>query len=253
MTEAISGSMPDSKTVAHRVKVFVDFDGTITKRDIGENIFLHFGNQPAVDKIVENIKRGVITGKEGWMQLFREAPGLTLEQVYDYIKEFEIDTSFIAFVAYCKQNEIPVFVLSDGFENYIQYVFEREGLQDVRYFANKLTTSSSGSIQTVFPYTDEECTCCANCKRNHILEESDDEELTVYIGNGSSDTCPAQYCDIVFAKDDLLKFCERERISFFPYNSFTDVLRLLQATLTKKRIKKRHQAVLKRNEVYKLG
>jgi len=237
----------------HGIKIFVDFDGTITKRDIGENIFLHFGNQPASSIITQNIKDGVITGKEGWKQLFHEAPDLTLEQVHEYIQSFEIDESFKDFVAYCRENGTPFFVLSDGFENYIEYIFEKEGLGDIRFFANKLVPSATGTIQPVFPYTDEECTDCANCKRNHILEESGDDEITVYIGNGSSDTCPAQYCDIVFAKDDLLKFCEKERISFFPYSSFKDVLSLLQLTLSKKRIKKRHQAVLKRNDVYKLG
>lgn len=239
--------------MVHQLKIFVDFDGTITKRDIGENIFLHFGNQPASGVITQNIKDGVITGKEGWFQLLQEAPDLTLEQIHEYIQEFEIDPTFKDFAAYCKENEIPFFVLSDGFDNYIKYVFEREGLRDIRFFANSLVAKPDGKIKPVFPYTDEECNDCANCKRNHVLEESSDDEITVYIGNGSSDTCPAQFCDIIFAKDDLLKFCERERISFFPYSTFADVLRLLQLTLAKKRIKKRHQAILKRNEVYKLG
>ena len=237
----------------HNIKIFVDFDGTITKKDVGENIFIRFGNQPRTNEIIEDIKNAKITGMEGWLQLFREAPDLTMEQVESFTKDFEIDLTFLKLVDFCKLNDIRMFVLSDGFDNYIGSIFKREGLSDIPYFSNTLVVTASGGISPVFPYTDEECTCCANCKRNHVLEQSDDEEFTVYIGNGSSDTCPAQYCDFIFAKDELRKFCEKERISYFPYASFEDVVKQLELLIMKKRLKKRHQAVLKRNDVYKLG
>ncbi|MCK5085877.1 MAG: 2-hydroxy-3-keto-5-methylthiopentenyl-1-phosphate phosphatase, partial [Melioribacteraceae bacterium] len=104
-----------------------------------------------------------------------------------------------------------------------------------------------------FPYTDEECKICANCKRNHILNNSSDDDFTIYIGDGLSDTCPAQFVDFIFAKRSLLKFCEKNRISYFPYNNFYDIKNRLDELMKKKRIKKRHQAELKRREVYIQG
>jgi 2-hydroxy-3-keto-5-methylthiopentenyl-1-phosphate phosphatase len=75
----------------------------------------------------------------------------------------------------------------------------------------------------------------------------------VYIGDGHSDQCPAQYVDFIFAKDDLLRFCEMERITFFPYHNFNDVKIRLQSLLQKKRLKKRHQSLMKRRAVYMQG
>jgi 2-hydroxy-3-keto-5-methylthiopentenyl-1-phosphate phosphatase len=58
------------------------------------------------------------------------------------------------------------------------------------------------------------------------------------------------YCDFVFAKDNLLKYCEKERIPFFPFKNFKDVQHIMMKLLSKKRLKKRHQAELKRREAY---
>jgi 2-hydroxy-3-keto-5-methylthiopentenyl-1-phosphate phosphatase len=146
-----------------------------------------------------------------------------------------------------------MFILSDGLDYYINRVLEREGLSHLQAYTNKLTFSDDGNLIPEFPHTDEECKQCANCKRNHIINHSSDDEFTVYIGDGYSDACPVQFCDFIFAKKSLLKFCETNRISFSPYKNFYDVKRKLDTLVNKKRLKKRHQAELKRREVYLQG
>ncbi len=251
----IQGSPLNNRMIinTHRIKVFIDFDGTITKIDTGEEIFRRFGKQPDADRIIEDIREGIITAKEGWVRLFASAPDMTIKNIYSIMDDIFIDENFVEFHQLLKIQNIPHFILSDGFENYIQFILQREGLQDIPVFSNRLIESGSNGLMPQFPYMDEECRDCANCKRDHIIEQSGDEEFTVYIGNGSSDTCPAQFCDYVFAKDDLLKFCSREKVTCFSYNNFADVQNVFIQLLQRKRLKKKHQAVLKRNEVYKLG
>jgi len=72
----------------------------------------------------------------------------------------------------------------------------------------------------------------------------------VFIGNGNSDKNAAEFCDFIFAKNELLKFCEKERITYFPFNNFTDVIQKLTKLKNRKRLKKRHQAELKRRQAY---
>ena len=84
----------------------------------------------------------------------------------------------------------------------------------------------------------------------HIIDNSSDDDYTIYIGDGNSDKEAAQYCDLIFAKDGLLKFCEANRISFFPYKDFNDVTETINKLLTKKRLRKSHQAMLKRKLAY---
>jgi 2,3-diketo-5-methylthio-1-phosphopentane phosphatase len=236
----------------HRFILFVDFDGTITKKDIGANIFLRFGSHPEVEYIVEDIRCGNISAMQGWERLFAAAPDLSLPAVEEFVRGFEIDQTFISFAGFSSSRGYPLYILSDGFDTYIRLILEREGLSHLPFYSNSLTTAL-GAVMPVFPYTDSECIKCANCKRNHILNNSDDEAITFYIGNGSSDTCPAQYCDYIFAKDDLLRYCEKERISFFPYDNFSDVTAKVTELAARRRPKKRHQAQIKRTDVYKAG
>lgn len=237
----------------HSFKVFIDFDGTITKEDVGANIFLRFGRHPEVYEIVDKIRNREISNSEGWKRLFASLPSIDKNELTEFILGFEIDPSLKSFLTFLNEQNIKHYILSDGFDFYIDKILERENLSSIPVYSNKLNIESNGILTPTFPYKDEECFNCANCKRNHIINLSSDEEFTVYVGDGTSDICPAQHCDFIFAKETLLKFCEQERISFSPFNSFDDVTRKMKELVSKKRLKKRHQAELKRRSVYMMG
>jgi len=234
-------------------KIFVDFDGTITKQDIGEQLFLRFGDTEKAEEIIKRISSRQLTSVEGWKALFEILRTVSIDELTNFVRSFEIDTAFHRLVSFAQQRQVEMIILSDGFEFYIKTILERENITGLQIYSNRLLENGSGKPQPVFPYRDAECKDCANCKRNHIIENSGDDEFTVYIGNGSSDVCPAQYCDFIFAKDSLRKFCEKEKVTFFPYDSFNEVVSKLETLFAKKRLKKRHQAELKRKNLYKLG
>jgi len=234
-------------------KIFIDFDGTITKVDIGSAIFEKFGAPDAVAEVIDRYLKDDITAKECWLILCDSIEKLDVKEFDKYIESFEIDATFHDFIKYCNDNNIEHYVLSDGFDYYIDKIFKREKLEDLKYYSNKLLIDENYNLTPVFPYLDEESKSSANCKHNHIINHSSDEEFTVYIGDGVSDKETAEFCDFIFAKDDLLKFCEKERITYFPYKDFNDVIKRLDELRAKKRLKKRHQASLKRREVYLRG
>jgi 2,3-diketo-5-methylthio-1-phosphopentane phosphatase len=241
------------KLIDKNFKIFVDFDGTITKTDVGEALFLVFGDADESRRIIERWINKEITSIESWQLLCKTVKDFDENEFDKFLTTIEIDNSFHDLVKYCKENEYDIYVLSDGLDYYIKKILKREGLSDIKVFSNHLEFSEKMELIPSFPYTDEECKRCANCKRNHIIENSDDDDFTVYIGDGYSDTCAAQYTDFIFAKSSLLKFCEINRISFFPFDSFTDVIKRIESLGNKKRLKKRHQAELKRREVYLQG
>jgi 2-hydroxy-3-keto-5-methylthiopentenyl-1-phosphate phosphatase len=51
-----------------------------------------------------------------------------------------------------------------------------------------------------------------------------------FVGEGTSDRYAALYADVVFAKDVLVRFCERDGVRYVPWNDFDDV-RAALATL----------------------
>ncbi len=231
-------------------KIFVDFDGTISSQDIGESIFREFGNKILVEKIIENLLSDEISAKQCWIELCNSVEKIENKTLNDFIDSLNIEESFHQLVNFCESNNFELFVLSDGFDYYIKRIFDREKLNHLKYFANKLVFTEDNRLSPSFPYEHENCRSSANCKRNHIINLSSDDDYTVYIGDGNSDRFAAQFCDFIFAKTDLLKFCEAERISYFPFTNFNDVVERLESLKSKKRLKKRHQADLKRKEAY---
>ncbi len=240
------------KNNTNKFKVFVDFDGTITKLDVGEHLFLKFADNQKVNLVINDWIDGKINSRQTWEMLCEITGVIDLKELDAFINTMEIDDSFVDFVSYCEDAGHSLFVLSDGFDYYIEKILSKYNLQNLKLFSNKLSVDQ-GRLIPVFPYTDEECEVCANCKRNHILMNSGDEEITVYIGDGLSDTCPAQFVDFIFAKKSLLKFCEKNRISYYPFNTFDDVKKRLIQLSGKTKIKKRHQAYLNRRAVYLQG
>jgi len=235
-----------------QLKIFIDFDGTITKVDVGNVIFKYFGDEEKGNEIISKLRSGAITARQCWEMLNDSVTSVDKNKLHQLIDEIEIDDAFYSFINFCKENELDVIVLSDGFDYYIDRIFKRENLSHLTYYSNNLALTENNKMELSFPFYDSSCPTSANCKRNHIINNSSDDDFTVYIGDGNSDKYPVQFCDYIFAKKSLLKFCEVERIPFFPYTTFNDIIKRFEELLSKKRLKKRHQAELKRKEIYTL-
>ena len=68
--------------------------------------------------------------------------------------------------------------------------------------------------------------------------------------DNAADGNAIEFCDFIFAKDDLLRYCEMERTTFFPFNDFSDVMKKMNELKSKKRLKKRNRAQLNRQKAY---
>lgn len=232
------------------LKMFVDFDGTITCQDIGDSIFTRFGETEKVNPVIEALLTDKISSRECWDSLCSSTPSINKTELDEFIESLKIDPSFHLLVSFCREKEIDLFVLSDGFDYYIERIFHREKLSHLKYFANNLLLNENGKLIPGYPYYNHDFPTSANCKRDHILDNSSDDDYTFYIGDGNSDKESAQYCDYIFAKDGLLNFCERERISFSPFKDFNDVIRKIDVLIKKRKLRKSHQAELKRRAAY---
>lgn len=231
-------------------KIFLDFDGTITRNDVGEEIFRKFADEDIVYKIIEDLLSNRISSRECWESLCKSVPAIDKKEFDDLILSQEVDPSLHRFVEYCEKNGFHVFVLSDGFDYYIERILRKENLNHLKYYSNNLKVTDEGRLIPSFPFYNADCRNSANCKRNHIIENSSEDDYTVFIGDGNSDNDAIQYVDFIFAKCDLLKFCEVQRITYFPFNNFDDIVLRLKELSAKKRLKKRHQAELKRREAF---
>ncbi len=230
-----------------RPKIFVDFDGTITDQDVGNSFFREFGNEAESLKFVARWKSGELSGRD---LTLKEAEYVKVEEeeALKFVESFRIDPTFKEFTSYCKKNAIEVTVLSDGLDFYIERILELNGIMDVPFYSNQ-ARFESGGIRVDFPFQSD-CKKCGNCKGYQILTKTGIDDVVVYIGNGYSDRCAVQYADIIFAKDELLKYCEENNITFFPFENFGGVIQKLNKILLTGQFRKHHRADLMRREAY---
>ncbi|MCK9409181.1 MAG: MtnX-like HAD-IB family phosphatase [Bacteriovoracaceae bacterium] len=230
--------------------VFSDFDGTIAVNDIGDAMFQKFGDHDICSKSFHDYRNGTIDARDCWRRGFSTMPTVTKEAFTDFAMQQPADQYFRVFVEFCERHQIPVTVLSDGYDAYIDPVLKRELLERLTRFTNKIQFHRDGTVEPQFPYTDAECSRCANCKRNHVLTRSGDDQVIVYIGDGISDRCPVQYADVVFAKDSLVTYCETQNITFHRFENFSDILKIFQPMVERSKPRKRRTAELARNSVF---
>ena len=230
-------------------KIFMDFDGTLSQQDVGEEIFNEFGDRQQVNKIIDDLLSDKISSKQSWIDLCKAVSVIKEDELNNFLDTMLIEATFPSFQEYCKEQNFEIYVLSDGFDFYIDRILKNNKINGLVVYSNHLEIID-GKLIPSFPHYDESSFSSANCKRNHILNHSSEDDFTVFIGDGNSDKEVVEYSDFIFAKDDLLKFCERERITFFPFKNFDDIINKLNELKDKKNLKKRNRAVLKRKQAY---
>lgn len=231
-----------------KLRVFCDFDGTITKSDLGDELFKQFGE---FEPYNSQLKNREITIKEYWHKLCDTIPRETTFDVLNkFALEAEVDDYFLAFIGLLNKNEIKVDIVSDGFDVYIKPVLKKLGLDYLPVVCNELDKNEDG-FYPIFPNAAESCNCfSAGCKRNYLLTKSGDDEIVIYIGDGYSDFCPAEHSDIVFAKKNLAAYCNENKIPHYPWKSFFDIKRIFAEQILAGKAKHRNVAKVKRKRAF---
>ncbi len=201
--------------------VLVDFDGTITKEDVGALLFNSFSAQKN-KKIVSQWLKGKISSKE-CLQKECELIEITRGEMRDFALRQKIDQHFPDFVDYCKKEKIDLVILSDGLDHYIKLILRKYHLEDIPFYSNTVTFKDKKLIPG-FPYYDKGCGNCGNCKKYHLKNLRRPGQKIVYIGDGLSDKCAIGEADLVFAKNDLKSYCEKEKIDHLEFKDFADVI-----------------------------
>ncbi len=204
----------------------VDFDGTLARTDTVDAMLEKFASSSWKD-VEHDWLRGGITAVECMGQQIRmiRADRPTLE---DFFQSIELDASFQPFFQHVIRYA-SVVIVSDGLDHPIQVATRKAGLPNIPVFANRLHFVPDG-IDISFPHLDTLCTA-----GNGVCKCAVARDLSlplggpvVLIGDGKSDACLAHRADVVFAKKSLLGYCEEQSIAHNPFDSFSDVLTVVE-------------------------
>lgn len=236
----------------YRLKIFCDFDGTIAVNDVWINSLGKFiTNRVEFNNILEDYNKGKINTREVNLKLLNLVENFSYDKFNSYLDNEEIDEDFSDFANFCKEQNIELTIVSSGLDYYINYILNRNHI-NIKFFCSRMIFDmTTGKLSCDFEYGDEYCKNCETCKRNILINGTNDyeNEISVFIGDGVSDYCVSSYADLVFAKGKLASFCWKNNITYFDYKNFADVKSKLVKLNEKGKIKQRQEAKVRRRDV----
>ena len=217
---------PDEPPLA----VLVDYDGTIARVDVCDQILLTY----SPDRF-EAETRAYDTGLIGSRELARgqveRLPG-DQDLLLALAAGFPHDPSFAPFVRRTLALGVPVEVVSDGFGFYIGPALQRLGVPPIPVSTN-VTVFGGTHPRIEFPNGHPDCLVCGTCKRGRVLAYQASGRAVMFVGDGESDRYAAAYSDLIFAKHNLVEFCRREGFAFTQWRDFTEIEAWLEGTVSR--------------------
>lgn len=204
------------------VSFLVDYDGTISLVDIGDELLArHYSDKAEIARRDAQYDAGLVGSRElmRWDMdvLPREAEVLRAEAA-----QMPQDASFAMFVRAVRDRGALVEVVSDGLGFYVRSNLVALGLGDVPVATNDNTVSDGGAGLT-FPYSHPACFVCGTCKRERVRLHHEAGRVVVFVGDGMSDRFAAAHADVVFAIGALVRICAAEGWPFHEWRDFADV------------------------------
>ncbi|WP_130470339.1 MtnX-like HAD-IB family phosphatase [Candidatus Magnetaquicoccus inordinatus] len=204
-----------------------DFDGTIMPEDVSDALLSRFA-LPEWQEIETAWRAGTLSARDCMQQqvaLLRVA----LCELDQFVDQRLIDPGFAPFVQQVTARGWQIRIVSDGLDYAIKRVLQRHGLADLPVFANHLQVLADGSYQLHFPNADPHCRSgSGTCKCAVAAREGGAAQVSILIGDGSSDFCLAHQVQQVWAKDRLLNYCQKQGLPHWPMPDFSAAAQRVQ-------------------------
>ncbi|MBI3591242.1 MAG: MtnX-like HAD-IB family phosphatase [Candidatus Melainabacteria bacterium] len=208
-----------------KLAIFSDFDGTITERDVIVMIMERFA-PPEWEEIKNKILyERVITLKDGVEKLFSLIDSSKQNEIIGFAKkEAKLRKGFVDFLDFCKKENIEFNVLSGGLDFFVEAVLENYK-NKLKIFCNSGNFKSE-KIKIDYKYLPKNCTLCGDCGccKIEIIENYPKDKFTrVLIGDSLTDLAASKIADVVFARGDLIKYLNEEKINHIRFETFDDI------------------------------
>jgi 2-hydroxy-3-keto-5-methylthiopentenyl-1-phosphate phosphatase len=217
------------------VSVLVDYDGTVSRRDIADDLLVRYTDPRQFAAMDGAYDAGQIGSREltTWdMQaLPRDAALLRAEAA-----QVPQDETFPAFVAAVRAAGAAIEIVSDGLGFYVASNLARldPALADLPIATNENAVDGPEGVS--FPYGHPACFVCGTCKRERVRAHEAGGRVVIFVGNGSSDRYAAHHADIVWAKDSLLAWGRQTDRDFLAWEQFAEITAWFTAALADGRL-----------------
>jgi 2-hydroxy-3-keto-5-methylthiopentenyl-1-phosphate phosphatase len=213
-------------TCADLPHIVVDFDGTITERDIGNEICDRFA-PPAWRDLIEAWRSGALSLPEAQKLIWAQCRASAAD-ILAYTREVgAIRPGFDAFLEDCRARKWPLVLVSGGFDFYIEPLLgARLAAFEAAYVQHGVL--EDGGVRVAFPDHGLGCDKLAVCK-GKVCARHRGGDGVVFIGDGASDHCALGEADLILAVRGkrLAGWCAERADPWEAFEDFHEVLAAL--------------------------
>ena len=209
------------------VLIQCDFDNTLTEGNASELIHEEFGPSNWAE-IHSNYRNKIISVEESNIYSF-EYLNISNSRLDEFVKSnVKFRPGFFEFYNYTLENNINFKIVSSGVDFYIYSALSRLGI-DISHndiYAGKSKFNNEGIKVQYFDIDNREIN--NNFKYTYTNLHRSKYEKIIYFGDSHTDLKSSQICDVVFATDKLSKFYMKNKLPYFHFNNFFDVLKIFK-------------------------
>jgi 2-hydroxy-3-keto-5-methylthiopentenyl-1-phosphate phosphatase len=191
-----------------------DFDGTITLRDVGDHLLVHYGfcDQKTIDTSYD-----LQVKVEDFMRKAFAGARLSEETIAGFVREkVKARPGFAAFAAFCAKKGVYFEIVSGGIDLYARPFLEKHRLSPPCFFGRGKVTGEG--VRVTYPYLKAMDLSAFKAARVRRLKKAG--RKVVFFGDGPSDLKAAKAADKVYATGRLLKLCRELEIPASPLIDF---------------------------------
>jgi len=204
-----------------------DFDNTLTEGNVSELIHEEFGPLNW-GEIHSNYKNKLISVEESNIYSFKYL-NISNSRLDEFVKSnVKFRPGFFEFYNYILENNINFKIVSSGVDFYIYSALSMLGIDisNVGIYSGKSTFNNEGIKIQYFDFDNKEIN--DNFKYTYTNLHRSKYEKIIYFGDSHTDLKSSQICDVVFATDKLSKFYIENKLPYFHFNNFFDVLKIFK-------------------------
>ena len=208
-------------------QVWVDFDGTITRTDVLDELIRRHAGDDSWRAVEADWQAGRIGSRECLSRQLATVRA-TDDDLDRLLADVPLDPGAARLFAVLAAAGVPAAVVSDGIDRFIAPLLARAGLGHVPVRSNGIVRDGPAMALTC-PHASPDCrSAAAHCKCGSIAAlTTEGRDRHVYVGDGRSDLCPARRADVVFANGVLAAALSAEGLPFVPFDTLGDVADVL--------------------------
>ena len=204
--------------------VLTDFDDTAAAQNVAELLLHEFGH-PTWTEVRERFRAGDLSLKD-YQEITFQRMQADKDAMQSYVRAHaNFRPHFTELLTFCRAHSIPMCIISQGLDFYIQALLDGCGQSGVPVFAVATDFDGQGRVCGYrYDFTYPDAPHLGNSKALIVRRFQEQGHHVFFMGDGRSDFEAGEVADTVFAHRQMAAMCDEAGIPFTPFTDFGPVL-----------------------------